>query len=146
MDAVSQIAAYESDALSAIGAATSATDIEAVRIKFLGKKQGRLVEYSRIVFERFFKRDLAVDEVDPVAAVIAGMGLSEQAYRDYLAGPGMQDYEAAHEEATADQIFGVPIFVFNKEPFWGHDRIGLLERKLTEAGLARDGKEAVAAE
>ena len=109
-------------------------------------KHGRLVEYSRIVFERFFKRDLEIDQVDPVAAVIAGMGLSEQAYRDYLAGQGLEDYEAAHEEATADQIFGVPIFVFNKEPFWGHDRIGLLERRLRDAGLARDGKGAVAAE
>ena len=65
------------------------------------------------------------------------MGMSEQAYRDYLAGDGMRDYEAAHEEATADQIFGVPIFVFNGEPFWGHDRIGLLEHRLFEAGLAR---------
>jgi 2-hydroxychromene-2-carboxylate isomerase len=109
-------------------------------------KHGRLVEYSRIVFDRFFKRELEIDLVDPIAAVIAGMGLSEQDYRDYLAGQGMQDYEAAHEEATADQIFGVPIFVFNKEPFWGADRIGLLEQRLTEAGLARGGKGAVAAE
>lgn len=110
------------------------------------EKHGRLVDYSRIVFERFFKRDLEVDQVDPVAAVIAGLGLSEQAYREYLAGEGMQDYEAAQEEAAADQIFGVPIFIFNKEPFWGHDRIGLLERRLTEAGLGLDGKGAVAAE
>jgi len=100
------------------------------------EKHGRLVEYSRMVFEKFFKRELEVDQVDPVAAVIAGMGLSGQDYRDYLAGQGMQDYEAAHEEATADQIFGVPIFVFKGEPFWGHDRIGLLEHRLKEAGLA----------
>ncbi len=82
-------------------------------------KQGRLVEYSRIVFDKFFRRELEVDQADAVAAVIAGMGLSEQAYRDYLAGDGMQDYEAAHEEATADQIFGVPIFVFNERAVLG---------------------------
>jgi hypothetical protein len=29
------------------------------------------------------------------------------------------------------------MFVFRKEPFWGYDRIGLLEQRLTEAGLAR---------
>ena len=73
---------------------------------------------------------------DAMAGVIAGMGLSEQEYRDYLAGEGVRDYEAAHEEAAADRIFGVPIFVFEGEPFWGHDRIGLLERRLAEAGLA----------
>jgi phenylalanyl-tRNA synthetase alpha chain len=49
MDAVSQIAAYESDALSAIGSATSAADIEAVRIKFLGKKQGRLRDLQNLL-------------------------------------------------------------------------------------------------
>jgi 2-hydroxychromene-2-carboxylate isomerase len=103
------------------------------------EKHGRLVEYSRIVFDKFFRRELEVDQPDAVAGVIAAMGLPEAAYRDYLAGEGMRDYEAAQEEATADQIFGVPIFVFNGEPFWGHDRIGLLEHRLTEAGLAREG-------
>lgn len=102
------------------------------------EKQGRLVEYSRSVFDRFFRRELEVDQADAVAAHIAAMGMSEHAYRDYLAGDGMQDYERAHEEATADQVFGVPIFVFKGEPFWGHDRIGLLEHRLFEAGLARD--------
>jgi 2-hydroxychromene-2-carboxylate isomerase len=100
------------------------------------EKQGRLVEYSRSVFDKFFKRELEVDQPDAVAAHIASMGMPEQAYRDYLAGDGMRDYERALEEATADQIFGVPIFVFNGEPFWGHDRIGLLEHRLFEAGLA----------
>ena len=39
------------------------------------------------------------------------------------------------EEAHDDQIFGVPIFVFEGERFWGHDRIPLLEERLTEFGL-----------
>ncbi len=100
------------------------------------ERHGRLVEYSRFVFDKFFRRELEVDQADAMAGVIAGMGLSEQEYRDYLAGEGVRDYEAAHEEAAADRIFGVPIFVFEGEPFWGHDRIGLLERRLAEAGLA----------
>jgi 2-hydroxychromene-2-carboxylate isomerase len=103
------------------------------------EKQGRLVEYSRTVFDKFFKRELEVDQSDAVAALVASMGMSETDYRAYLAGDGMRDYEAAQEEASRDSIFGVPIFVFKGEPFWGHDRIPLLERRLTEAGLARDG-------
>jgi 2-hydroxychromene-2-carboxylate isomerase len=102
-------------------------------------KHARLVDYSRIVFARFFNRDLEADQPDAVAAIIAGLGLSEQGYRDYLAGQGMQDFQAAQEEAAADKVFGVPMFIFNGEPFWGHDRIELLEQRLREAGLARDG-------
>jgi 2-hydroxychromene-2-carboxylate isomerase len=107
------------------------------------EREGRLVEYSRAVFERFFKRELEVDRPDAIAALLAGLGLSGQGYRDWLAGEGMRALEQAREEAAADRIFGVPTFVFGGEPFWGHDRIGLLEQRLTEAGLARKSREVV---
>jgi 2-hydroxychromene-2-carboxylate isomerase len=106
------------------------------------ERQGRLLDYSRTVFERFFKRELEVDQPDAIAGLIAGLGMSDEAYRDYLAGEGMRAYEEAQEEAAADHIFGVPIFIFRGEPFWGHDRIGLLEHRLTEAGLALDAERA----
>jgi 2-hydroxychromene-2-carboxylate isomerase len=32
------------------------------------------------------------------------------------------------------------MFIFQNEPFWGHDRINLLEQRLGQAGLARDEK------
>jgi 2-hydroxychromene-2-carboxylate isomerase len=70
--------------------------------------QGRLVDYSRTVFARFFQRELEVDRPDAVAALLAGLGLSEQGYRDWLAGEGMRAYERAREEAAADRIFGFP--------------------------------------
>ena len=40
------------------------------------------------------------------------------------------------EEAHQDNVFGVPIFVLRDELFWGHDRIPLLEERLTEYALA----------
>jgi 2-hydroxychromene-2-carboxylate isomerase len=109
------------------------------------EKFGKMREYGNIVFEQFFRRELAADEVDAVAPVIASMGLSEQGYRDYLAGDGPADYERIQEEAVVDQVFGVPMFYFENEPFWGYDRLGLLEHRLTEAGLKREQalKEAV---
>ena len=104
------------------------------------EKHSALLEYSRKVFESFFRRELEVDQPDAIARVITSLGLSEQEYRDYLAGDGMREYDRAQEEAANDHIFGVPMFIFQKEPFWGHDRIGLLEQRLCEAGLALDEK------
>ncbi len=49
MDAVTQITAYETDALAAIAKATSAAELEAVRIEFLGRKQGRLKDVQTLV-------------------------------------------------------------------------------------------------
>lgn len=99
------------------------------------EKQGRLVEYSRQVYEHFFRRELAVDEVDAMAKFMPTVGLSEQGYRDYCAADGRKDYDLAQEEAMTDQVFGVPIFLFRGEQFWGNDRVAMLEQRLKEAGL-----------
>jgi 2-hydroxychromene-2-carboxylate isomerase len=103
----------------------------------LRRSIAKLREYGNKVFDLFFKRELAADEPDAIAPVIAGIGLSEQGYREYLRGTGCADYERAQEEAAAGHMFGVPMFYFEGEPFWGYDRMGLLEQRLAEAGLAR---------
>jgi 2-hydroxychromene-2-carboxylate isomerase len=102
------------------------------------EKHGKIRAFGNAVFEAFFKRELAADQPDAIAPVIEGIGLTAQGYRDYLAGAGPADYERAQEDAAADQVFGVPMFYFEQEPFWGYDRMGLLEHRLTDAGLKRE--------
>jgi 2-hydroxychromene-2-carboxylate isomerase len=109
------------------------------------ERHGKLIEYSRKVFELFFSRELAVDEVEAVAKLIASMGMSPDEYRAYAEGAGKADYEAAQQHAVADHIFGVPICVFRGEPFWGNDRVPMLERRLEAAGLSITGTPATAA-
>jgi 2-hydroxychromene-2-carboxylate isomerase len=111
----------------------------------LAEKHGKIREYGNLVFDLFFKRELAADEADAIAPLMPRIGLTEQAYRDYLAGEGLADYERVQEEAVADQVFGVPMFYFRGEPFWGYDRMPLLEERLTEAGLKRENTLARAA-
>jgi 2-hydroxychromene-2-carboxylate isomerase len=100
-------------------------------------KQGRLIDYSRKVYELFFRRELAVDEVEVMAKFMPTVGLSDEGYRDYYVGEGRKQYELAQEEAQTDHVFGVPIFLFRGEQFWGNDRLGMLEQRLKEAGLAK---------
>ena len=102
------------------------------------EKRGRLLKYSRRAFELFFRREFEADQPDAVAALLTSLGLDAGDYRAYLAGEGALAYEHAQSEAAADRIFGVPIFIFEGEPFWGHDRLPMLEQRLTEAGLAID--------
>jgi len=99
------------------------------------QKHGRLLDYSRKVYERFFRRELEADQPDAVAQVVAGLGLPADEFLDYQQGEGKEAYERAQHEAEEDHVFGVPLFFFEGEPFWGHDRIPVLEQKLTEAGL-----------
>jgi 2-hydroxychromene-2-carboxylate isomerase len=100
------------------------------------QQQGRLLDYSRKVYEMFFKRELEADDPDAVASVIASLGMSADDYRRYFSGDGALAYERAQHEAAADHVFGVPLFFFENEPFWGHDRIPILEDRLTKSGLA----------
>ena len=62
--------------------------------------------------------------------------MSADDYRKYLPGEGALAYQRAQDEAADDHVFGVPLFFFENEPFWGHDRLPILERRLTESDLA----------
>jgi len=99
-------------------------------------KHRRLLDYSRKAYELFFRREFEADQPDAVALLISNLGLSADEYREYLKGEGTLAYRHAQQEAEADNVFGVPLFIFEREPFWGHDRIPILEQRLSEAGLA----------
>jgi 2-hydroxychromene-2-carboxylate isomerase len=91
--------------------------------------------YTDEVFAHFFERRLEIDQPDEIAATVARLGGSAQEYLAFAAGQGRDALERCLAEAEEDRIFGVPIFVFRGEPFWGRDRIELLEERLAAAGL-----------
>jgi 2-hydroxychromene-2-carboxylate isomerase len=98
-------------------------------------RHGRLIEYSRFTFERFFRRELEIDQLDAVGDVVKELGFSTEDFREYAEHEGASEYDRAQQEAAEDHVFGVPIFLFDGEPFWGHDRLPVLEQRLAEAGL-----------
>ena len=103
------------------------------------EREGRFRPFTLEAYARFFDHRLELDLPDDVARCledVAGAAAGAR-YHAYLAGDGARDYEAAQEEAHADHVFGVPLFLFRGEPFWGHDRMPLLEERLAEAGLRR---------
>jgi 2-hydroxychromene-2-carboxylate isomerase len=107
-------------------------------------KHGRLLDYGRIAFKQFFLREFEADQPEAVARLLNSIGLSDREYLEYFSGEGREAYDRCQNEAAADHVFGVPFFLFRGEPFWGHDRLPLLEQRLSEAELAL-AKEASAA-
>jgi 2-hydroxychromene-2-carboxylate isomerase len=100
-------------------------------------RHGFFRPYTETVFSRFFSRELEIDRPEEIAGVIAALGHSAEAFQAYLGAPGPQDLQACIDEAHTDHVFGVPLFVFRGEQFWGHDRMALLEERLADAGLKR---------
>ena len=60
-------------------------------------------------------------------------------FPDFLIGEGGAEHDRLRNEAEASGVFGVPMFVFDNELFWGGDRIGLLRERLDEKGVPRRG-------
>jgi len=103
------------------------------------EKHGRFLEYGRLAFKHFFLREFEADQPDAVAKLLASLGFSEPEFLAYLGGEGRTAYERCQQEAAEDHVFGVPFFIFRGEPFWGQDRIPMLEQRLDQAGLKRGG-------
>jgi 2-hydroxychromene-2-carboxylate isomerase len=101
------------------------------------QRNGFFDTYNDLVFELFFKRELNVDSLSDMAALIGSLGGDESAYREYAEGSGREEHDAIRDHAEGIGVFGVPTFVLNEELFWGGDRMQLLVRRLEEAGLGR---------
>lgn len=93
--------------------------------------------YSDRVFERFWKQALDVEKSAAIEGVLTEVGLDATDFRRYVEGSARADLDRCFEEADRDQVFGVPTFIVEGEPFWGEDRIEWVIRKLDAMGLRR---------
>jgi 2-hydroxychromene-2-carboxylate isomerase len=99
--------------------------------------RGRFDEYSERVFQRFWRRELDVEDPAAIGAVLAEVGLDPVEFERYATGDARRDLDACFAAADRDQVFGVPTFIVDGEPFWGEDRIEWVIRRLDALGLRR---------
>jgi 2-hydroxychromene-2-carboxylate isomerase len=97
----------------------------------------RFLPYSDRVFERFWKHELDVEQAAAIEGVLAEVGLDANDFHRYVETDARADLDRCFEEAAADQVFGVPFFIAEGEPFWGEDRVDWMIRKLDGLGLRR---------
>lgn len=86
--------------------------------------------YNAIVFERFWKRELDIEQAAVVASALAEAGAEASDFAAYLAGPGRERLSATMEEAHGLGVFGVPSFVLEGEVFWGREHLDLIRTRL----------------
>jgi len=101
-------------------------------------QQGRFREYSQRVFERFFKRELDLEDPEALAAVLTEAGLDPGDFQRFARNEGEALLRLAREEADRDGVFGVPTLIVAGEMFWGNDRIKWVIKKLDKIGLKRE--------
>jgi 2-hydroxychromene-2-carboxylate isomerase len=99
------------------------------------KRQGDAVlrRYHDIVFERFWKRELDIEDPAVVAGVLREAGADRAGAVDYLAGDGPGEVVRIARAAEEQGVFGVPTFVVDGELFWGREHLADI-REMLAAG------------
>ncbi|HEX7925995.1 MAG TPA: DsbA family protein [bacterium] len=101
------------------------------------QQHGVFHAYHDAVFDRFWKRELDIESVDALSALLAEVGADGPAFAAYAAGPGVAALVQVQAEAEAAGVFGVPMYVVNGELYWGGDRLPMVRDALDRAGLRR---------
>jgi len=100
------------------------------------QRHGVFRRYNDEAFARFWRREFNPEDVAAVETLLIEAG-APAGFPDFLVGEGGVEHDRLHNEAEASGVFGVPTFVFDKELFWGGDRIDLLRERLDERGVPR---------
>lgn len=89
------------------------------------KRQGDEVfrRYHDRVFQRFWRRELDIEDPAVIEAVLAEAGAATAGLAAYLAGEGRTEHDAIREAAEAGGVFGVPSLVIDGELFWGREHL-----------------------
>ncbi|HXZ87751.1 MAG TPA: DsbA family protein [Candidatus Binataceae bacterium] len=94
------------------------------------QRRGVFPRYNDLVFERFWKRELDIEDRGAICKVLEESGAPVAAFFDFLEGEGRRELERINREAEEIGVFGVPTFVIDGELFWGGDRIWMVREKL----------------
>ncbi len=92
------------------------------------RRAGRscLKRYLETVYDRFWQRDLDIEDAAVITAMLREAGAPVTGFADYLAGEG----RAAHDDLQASLlpagIFGVPTYVVAGEPFFGREHLPMV--------------------
>jgi 2-hydroxychromene-2-carboxylate isomerase len=92
---------------------------------------GVLRRYHDLIFERFWKRELDIEDPAVVGAVLAEAGADSAGFPAYWAEEGRAELDRICRAAEALGVFGVPSFVIDGELFWGREHLPEIRERLT---------------
>jgi len=94
------------------------------------ERHGVFRSYNDLVFERFWKRALDIEDRAAIRAVLSEAGAPAAGFLDFVDGDGRAAHDRICRQAEEIGVFGVPTFVVDGEIFWGGDRLWMVREKL----------------
>ena len=90
--------------------------------------------YHDLVFERFWRRELDIEQVPVIAAALTEAGCDARAFPAW-ADEGKAEVAAISKAAEAMGVFGVPTFVVDGEIFWGREHLADIREMLAQPAV-----------
>lgn len=105
------------------------------------KEQGPTVlrKYSGLVYERFWRRNLDIEDVAVVQGVLQEIGAKTAGFQAYAASQGRALHDDMQRATFGAGIFGVPTYIVGGEIFFGREHLPRIRWMLNgRAGAAPD--------
>ena len=101
--------------------------------------EGVLRAYLDRVYERFWKRELDIEDDPVVASVLVECGADTDGFAEHARGAGRLEHDTNQLAIFDAGIFGVPTFIVDREMFWGREHLPMVRWLLAgKAGPAPD--------
>ena len=94
------------------------------------KQRGDFRPYHHAVYERFWKRELAIEDPAVVQQVLDEVGIDAREFPAYLESEGREELRRIQTDAEQAGVFGVPSYLVNGELFWGAERLVRVRERL----------------
>ncbi len=95
------------------------------------KAQGVMRAYNDEVFERFWKRELDIENVAALQDVLQRAGANVAGFAAFAAGEGRRELASVQQAAEAQGVFGVPSILFpDGDLYWGREHLPRVRERL----------------
>jgi 2-hydroxychromene-2-carboxylate isomerase len=99
---------------------------------FVAEEQGKLLAYSKALFEAYWGRCEDVGQEAVLGAIVSGLGMEADAFLQRIQEAEIKDKLRANtDEVIARGAYGSPtLYINDDDMYFGNDRLPLIERKL----------------
>ncbi|MEX2481690.1 MAG: DsbA family protein [Gammaproteobacteria bacterium] len=95
------------------------------------REQGDPRPFHDACFERFWRRELDLEAIAALTALMVETGFDAAAFEAYANGAGRVVHDRIQHEAEAQGVFGVPSWLVDGDLYWGLERLERVYEKLS---------------
>ncbi|MBT6276747.1 MAG: disulfide bond formation protein DsbA [Chromatiales bacterium] len=85
--------------------------------------RGNAIAFHNAVYERFWRRELDIEDVSVLSALMVELSIDASDFDEYLREEGRARHDALRRNAEDAGIFGVPSYQFDDQLYWGTERL-----------------------